>query len=105
MKIYSLTNSIILILHYECSYFLYNFGQISDWLTHQEARITFFCGQSFLKQILNCGIAIYFGMEGTIIDKLTAQQPNGCNVLKKKTVVTAVARSKRVGKKLQSQVF
>jgi hypothetical protein len=45
MKIYSMTNLMILILHQECYYFLYNFGQSSNRLTSWKMRIALFYGQ------------------------------------------------------------
>jgi hypothetical protein len=46
MKIYSMTNLMILILYYKYSYFLYNFGQSLYWLTTRETRIIFFYGRN-----------------------------------------------------------
>ena len=45
LKIYSITNLIILILYHEISTFLYNFNQSLKCLTYRKARIEFVSGR------------------------------------------------------------
>ena len=45
MKIYPITNSMILILYHDVSIFLYKFSQSLNCLTSQKTRIVLFCGR------------------------------------------------------------